>query len=122
MNDDLDRLEHDLRHAGLLAGIRAVPVLHRAANNIKQDAQDHAPQSPVIRHYKDTITYDVTVEASAIVAEIGPDRERNGQAKLANILELGTSTLPPRPHLHPALDREAPKFEQYLAELAGGLL
>lgn len=120
--DDLDTLVHDLSRAGLLAGIRVVPVVHRAANNIVRDARGNAPQSAVIRYYPDTITYDVEIAAEAIIAEIGPDREKNGQAKLANIFEYGTSKLPPRPHLGPALDREAPRFEQYVEEIAERLL
>lgn len=120
--NDLEALVHDLTQAGLFAGARAMPVVHRAANNIVRDARDNAPQSAVIQHYPNTITYDVEVEANAIVAEIGPDREKNGQAKLGNIFEYGTSKLPPRPHLGPALDREAPNFEQHLDDIAGRLL
>lgn len=124
MNDfsELNTLAADLTKAGLTAGVRVLPVVHRAANNIVRDARQFAPKSAVAQHYPDTITYDIEIGA-AIAAEIGPDRDLNGQAKLGNLFEYGSVNNAPQAHLGPALDREGPNFETYIAAVAAeGLL
>lgn len=113
---DLADLTHDLDDAGRDAVRKLLPVMHRGAANIRDDARENAPRSDVIKHYPRTISYDIERNGDTLEAEIGPDRDVNGQAKLAHIFEYGTDSLAPRPHLGPALDRELPKFEQFAAE------
>lgn len=125
MIDDLHTLAVDLIEGGATVGLRILPVLHRGANNIVRDARAHAPGAGgtgAAKRYPSTITYDIDINAGSVAAEIGPDRDLNGQAKLGNIFEYGTSAQPPHPHLDPALDRESPKFEAYAAEAASKFL
>lgn len=118
--DDLNSFAKDLYEASATAGVRALPVMHRAGNNIQRDARQFAPGAPRARAYPSTITYDLTVEDGAIVVEVGPDRELNGQAKLGNIFEYGAPALdvPAQAHLGPALDREIPNVDHFLGEVA----
>lgn len=123
MIDDLHTLAVDLETAGLTIGLRVLPVLHRGANNIVRDARENAPgagETGPARRYPSTITYDIDVGPRSLAAEIGPDRELNGQAKLGVIFEYHPEK-GGRPHLEPALDREAPNFEHWVAETAGHL-
>lgn len=113
---ELDDLAGDLDEASRQVVEKILPVLHRGANNIVRDARENAPQSAVIRYYPRTITYDIERDGGDLVAEIGPDRDKNGQAKLGHLFEYGTASLAPRPHLGPALDRELPTFERYAAD------
>jgi hypothetical protein len=93
------------------------PVVERGAFNIKKDAAArvsglaHAPAYP----------YSIGYEMHGLAAEIGPDKDRR-QGALGNILEYGTSKNAPIPHMGPAIEAEAPKFEAALAKAAGGLL
>lgn len=116
---ELEDFARDLDHAAAKIRDDVTQVVHRGANNIVRDARDNAPKSAVARHYPRTITYDIVENDDTIGAEIGPDRDLNGQAKLANIFEYGTGRHAPRPHLGPALDRELPAFERFVAEAGG---
>lgn len=118
---ELDELAADLRGAGLRIGVDALGVVHRGANNIQRDARETAASGPRHPFYPASITYDVEIEADRIVAEIGPDKDLP-QGALGNIEEFGTSTLPPRSHLGPALDREEPKFEHFMGEIGAKAL
>lgn len=123
MIDDLHTLAVDLEKAGLTIGVRILPVLHRGANNIVRDARENAPGADgngPAKHYPRTITYDIDAGPGSVAAEIGPDREVNGQAKLGNIFEYHPEK-GGRAHLEPALDRGVPKFEAYAADVAGHL-
>lgn len=118
--DDLHTFALDLEKAGLTIGMRLVPVVHRGANNIVRDARENAPGADgtgPARRYPSTITYDLEFD-DGVGAIIGPDREINGQAKLGNIFEYHPER-GGRPHLEPALDREADNFERYVADVAG---
>ena len=113
---ELDEFVTDLRQAGARAAMQAVPVMHRAANNVQRTARDLAPAGPTTPAYPDSITYDLEIASGAIAVEVGPDKDRR-QGALGNILEYGTSTHPPHPHLGPALDQEELNLEKHLAEL-----
>lgn len=117
--DDLESLVADISQAGLLAGFRVNAILGRHAKQVQDTARELAPGASggVAKHYPASITYDVTVGVGSVVAEIGPDREKNGQAKLGNVFEYGTSDLPPRWHLGPALDRQVPKFQLDMGDI-----
>ncbi len=92
-------------------------VVSKGALNIKRDAQrgsrglKHAPA------YPSSITYDISVLPTAISAEIGPDKDRR-QGALGNLIEYGSVNNAPRPHIRPAADREQPRFEKALEDLA----
>lgn len=92
-------------------------VVARGALNIKRDAQNatkglaHAPA------YPRAISYDTKELAQTISAEIGPDKEKR-QGALGSLIEFGSVNNPPRPHMIPAGEREQPKFEKALDDLA----
>jgi hypothetical protein len=96
-------------------------VVGRGAFNIKRDA---AQRARGIRHapaYPRSIGYDLFHTPRTSQAQIGPDKDKR-QGALGNILEYGTVKNAPIPHLQPALDAEAPKFEKALGVVAAALL
>jgi hypothetical protein len=92
-------------------------VVVKGALNIRDDARRrvsglrHAPQ------YPRSITVDTYVSLSGPSAVIGPDKAKP-QGALGNILEYGTTKNAPIPHLAPAAEAEAPRFEAALETLA----
>lgn len=104
------------------------PVVKRGANNIRTDMRAAMAASSSFGEMERHITYDVERKPGAIEAEIGPTIRTGGASRGlgfgANIAYFGT----PRggggtvEDPQKALDREAPKFEQALAEAAEGLL
>jgi hypothetical protein len=61
------------------------------------------------------------VLAGGLDAEIGPEVGRT-QAFLGKILEFGTATSRPHPHLIPALLAEQPRLTEQIAALAAEVL
>ncbi len=94
-------------------------VVAKGCLNIKNDARDtvrphvggHA------RAYPSAITYDTRVLQQSAIGEVGPDKERR-QGALGNLIEYGSVNNAPIPHLAPAADRELPRFEAALLDLA----
>lgn len=120
-SSDLNTVAVDLAEAALLADVRVAATVEQSAARIEDQAKEWAPRKR-LPYYARTVTHDVTVEPGAVVAEIGPDKDINGQAGLAHIFEYGTATLAPRAHLGPALDRESPAFVSRLEDVAGDIL
>lgn len=118
MIEDLEirKLAADLIAAGAGAGAKAKGVVTKGALNVKNEARALIRGHPTARAYPSSITYDVEIEGKTVVAEIGPDKTKN-QGPLGNILEFGTSNNAPLPHLGPALEHEAPRFEEYMADV-----
>ena len=120
---ELHALEVDLGRASGRVVDEADEVLERGALNIKDDLADSARRSKSFRRIAETISYDGKAAIGSISYEIGPDRERGGAAKLANIAYFGGAhggggTL----DLDGPLDREEPKTLRELARVMGGLL
>lgn len=116
-NSEIDKLAVDIAGAGVRATVRMVPVVTKGALNIKTEARELAPHGPRTRAYPHSITYDVNIRGASIEAEIGPDKGLP-QGPLGNILEYGTATTAPQPHLQPAFDHEVPRFEEAAADVA----
>jgi hypothetical protein len=99
-------------------------VVGKGCLNIKRQAADiiravsHLGYLP---HYPRSISYDVTRGGDLVTGEVGPDAAKL-QGGLARILEYGTVNNAPIPHMSPALDAEAPRFERALADVAVDLL
>lgn len=122
MNADLSRLAHDLEFAAGGLSARVHHALTEAGDAIVTEARELAPHGAAL-HYPGTITADVTLgDGRALVLEVGPDRAKNGQAKLGNIFEYGTSELAPKQHLQPAFDHQLPAIEEKIAEAGSRLL
>lgn len=70
-----------------------------------------------VKQYPNSITYDVTQSSGSFVSvEIGPDKSKP-QGALGNLLEFGTPTKPPLPHLVPAWEAEQEPFAQFMGEV-----
>ena len=104
---------------------RAVPaVVKRGANNVKSSMQADFRESRSFGHIARTVTYDTTVDATGVEAEIGPDKSRGGGASLAHIAYWGGAnggggTVPDPLE---ALAVEVPQFESALGKLIEDVL
>lgn len=104
---------------------REVPkVVKRGANNIKRTMQADFRESRSFGHIARTISYDVTVDAGGVEAEIGPDKSRGGGASLAHIAYWGGARGGGGTVEDPlgALAIEAPEFENALGKLLEDIL
>lgn len=97
----------------------ATKVVSKGALNIKNAWRKAWTGHPHIRHLPRAVTYDLTKTLTATEAEIGPDKALT-QGPLGHIIEYGTpgGHNAPIPGGLPALDAEAPRFEQAIADLA----
>lgn len=97
--------------------------MRKGALNIKEEARDIVERSrslnTSIKHYPYTISYGIWDKTTA---DIGPNPRKNQQARMGNILEYGSMFNAPIPHLQPALDHEAPRFQAALAEAGADIL
>lgn len=119
--EGLDGLEELLQHAQDTVVDETRQVVKKGAQNIKTDVRarwhglHHAP------FLEFAVGYDVTVNGTAVKAEIGPDKAKR-QGALGNLVEFGSIHNAPHPALSPALDIEEPKFVQALEDMAVRLL
>jgi hypothetical protein len=97
-------------------------IVNRGAFSVKKDWQRRWSGHQHIRGLPHTITYDTEVSRDTASAEIGPDKNRGGQAPLAHLIEYGSVNNPPLPGGAPALEAEAPKFEAAIAAKAEKLV
>lgn len=118
---DLDRWVLTLDEAASAAPHEVRKVVQKGALNIKTGAQQRVSGRAHLPHYPRAITYDTTVKATAVEAEIGPDKGKR-QGALGNIIEYGTRNNAPIPHIRPAADEEMPRFESEMDKLAARLL
>lgn len=115
-------LESDLRAAAADVVGEVRQVVAKGSLNIKNDWRQRWSTLSHMKHLPRTISYDTTVLRDTIVGEIGPEKEREGQAPYGNIIEYGTVNNPPTPGGAPALEAEAPKFEKALEDLGAKLV
>lgn len=98
-------------------------VAERGALNVKNRMVADAQGS---RHFKQiarTISYDEKSSADQVAFEIGPDRERDDAARIANIAYFGGrngggGTL----DIEAGLNEEGPRLAEHLSRLAQGIL
>ncbi len=105
--------------------IREVPaVVKKGADNVKRTMQADFRGSRSFGHIARTVTYDTTVDATGVEAEVGPDKSRGGGASLAHIAYWGGAnggggTVRDPAH---ALEDEGDRFEAALSRLLEGIL
>jgi hypothetical protein len=92
-------------------------IVKRGAQNIKTDAQRRIGQPKHAPAYSRAISYETGESATKAWAEIGPDKNKR-QGPLGNILEFGSPTSAPHPHMAPAAEAELPKFERFMQAAA----
>lgn len=123
---ELRTLAADMRQVDSRVSRWVLPVVEKGANNIKEELQAEARSS---RHFKGVapaISYDIKTLGGAFEAEIGPEKrygKGSGGGNHANIGYFGTSRgggTVEDPQT--ALDNEAPKFADALADSAEGLV
>lgn len=127
-----DMISIDASEAGVLAAdMRAVdsrltrwvgPVIEKGANNIKKELQAEMRTSSSFGVVAPGISYDLTSSGSSFEAEVGPVKGSPGS--LANIAYFGGSRGGGGTVADPqgALDSEAPRFADALADLAADLV
>lgn len=98
-------------------------VMKRAAQNVKDDMVADAQGSDYFGRIARTISYDRVAAVGAIAYEVGPDRDRGGQAPLAGIayyggVNRGGGTL----DIDGPLTVEAPRMIKALGDVGGDVL
>jgi hypothetical protein len=106
-----------LARAPGVAAAAVKPTVARGAYQIKTDAKSRVTGLRHLPAYPSSITYDMHTTESAVWAEIGPDKNRR-QGALGNIVEYGSPTSAPRPHMAPAAEAELPKFAAVIEGIA----
>jgi hypothetical protein len=113
----LDALADRFARHGLSVGPKVAAVTAVAGRNTRDDARRFVQGMSHLPGYPRTITYELQVRGTQVVAEVGP--EVGGQGSLGHIIEFGTATSPPHAHLGPAFDREVPGWLEHLQRIAG---
>jgi hypothetical protein len=110
VTDDLARLAADLDRIPAALVVRLRPVADDTGRNVAQKAQriiggqlGRGGRTSLPR-YAASITYDVEVAGATVAVEVGP--ETGGQGSFGHLIEDGTATSPPMPHMGPATDAE----------------
>ncbi|PZR55226.1 hypothetical protein DNL40_02325 [Xylanimonas oleitrophica] len=107
------RMSTDLRQAGQKAGPIVELVVRKATLDVERDAKTGVPVDT--GNLRATISSDVQATAGSVSGEVGPT------ANYGLFVELGTSKMAPQPYMGPALDRNAPAFEQAMAQIVDRL-
>ena len=121
-NSEVRSLAAHLAAAPKLTRRQSVGIIHKGANNIKNQLREEMSRSRSFGVVAKTISYDVTEEGvdggGIIEAEIGPNTHFKA-ARLENIAYFGTSrgggTVPDPIG---ALLEELPRFEKAIADVA----
>jgi hypothetical protein len=95
------------------------PVVSKGALNVKNGMRIDAADGGHYKHFNRSITYDINDDG--LTAEIGPDKALI-QGALGNILYFGTSKNAPVIHLEGPLNKETPRLERVLGDVAEDIL
>jgi hypothetical protein len=114
---DVTDLVQLLAQAPAVAVVEARAIVKRGAQNIKTDAQRRIGRPKHAPAYPSAISYETHESPVHAWAEIGPDKNKR-QGALGNILEFGSPTSAPHPHMAPAAEKELPRFERFLQDAA----
>ncbi|WP_045746391.1 hypothetical protein [Actinoplanes rectilineatus] len=96
-------------------------VVAKGCLNIKTDARRRVEGLAHAPHYPRSITYETAQTPTGATGEVGPDKERR-QGALGNLIEHGSINNPPKPHMGPAGEAEAPRFARALVDLGAELI
>lgn len=118
---DVSQLAAHLDEAVGLTAREIRPVVQKGALNIKTGAQKRVEHIRHAPNYGRTITYESIEKPGGTWAEIGPDIDKQvgggpdrTPGHLGWIFEDGGPHSAPIPHMRPALEEEAPRFERAL--------
>ncbi len=107
-----------LQRASVTLPFKAHKVTEVACANIQRGARSRVSGLAHAPHYPRSITYDVSLQGTSIVGEVGPDKDLT-QGALGNLIEYGSVNNPPNAHLAPELDTETPIWLALLGAAAG---
>ena len=113
---ELQALSASIASASGKLHAQARAAVSKGALNIKTDTRENVSDSPYWKRLAQTVNYSMTGNAFYSQATVGYDDV--GQGELAGIYEFGSSKRAPHPTLIPAFDREAPRFEKAMGDLA----
>lgn len=113
---ELQKLSRSIEVAASQLPTEARAVVSKGALNVKTDARENVSTSLYWKGIAQSITYDLTGNAFHSTATIGYNDV--GQGELAGIYEFGSVKRDPHPTLIPAFEREAPRFEKAMGDLA----
>ena len=116
-DNDARRIANNLGKiaAGAVKDVDA--VMKKGAQNLKEDLISGARSSTHFKGMAGSISYDQTNGLRTISYEVGPDKDRRGGA-LGNIFYFGTSRGGGSGDLDGPVDRERPRLEKALLDLA----
>ena len=109
---ELQSLSASLGRASGAAATAAHAVIAKGALNIKNDTRKNVSDHPTWKRLAQTVNY----EQVGLSAVVGYDDV--GQGELAGIYEFGSVKRAPHPTLVPAFEREMPRFEKAMGDLA----
>ncbi|MEU3112666.1 hypothetical protein ABZ652_01130 [Micromonospora chalcea] len=114
-------LAADLHSAATNAPDEAEKVVKKGALNVKRDAANRVKGLGHLPHYHRAIGYDTTRRGPVTEAVVGPDTNKR-QGSLGHLVELGSPTSAPHPHMLPAADAEEPRFAKAMEDLGVRLI
>lgn len=114
---ELRKLAIDLEWESSRVGAEAARAVKESANRVQSDARTRAPKGAT-GNLRRSIGVDFYGDGRSVglTAVVGPT------AYYGKFLEGGTVKMSPRPFMQPALDAEAPRLEEAIAAIAGGVL
>jgi HK97 gp10 family phage protein len=104
------KLDAELGQAAATIAEKVSTAVAKTALDIEADAK---ALCPVDTGY---LRGSISSSIGRLEAEIGPT------AEYGHFLEWGTSRMAPQPYMTPAFDRNEPKLEQAIGQIAGDLL
>lgn len=113
---ELQKLSASFAVASSRVGPDARAAVSKGALNVKTDTREHVSDDPYWKRLAQTVNYSMTGNAFYSAADVG--YEDKGQGELAGIYEFGSVKRAPHPTLIPAFEREAPRFEKAMGDLA----
>lgn len=115
---ELDKLAADLDAVPEETRPKFRAVAEKGALNIKNGMRADATGHPSFPYFPTSISYDMTGEFEA---EIGPDKSR-AQGALGNLLYFGTSKSGGVLDINGPLNKEIPRFQDAIADVAEDIL
>jgi hypothetical protein len=91
-------------------------VVQAAGIRLRNEARELAPSGGHAKGYRGKITTKFKPSVRTPSVEVGPIL--GGIGSLGGILEFGSPTSGPHPHLHPAFDHEVPRFDKAVTDLS----
>lgn len=115
---EVERLARDLEEVPEETRPKFRQVVSKGALNVKNGMQRDAQSAGHYKHFHRSISYDLHGDFEA---EIGPDKGQI-QGALGSILYFGTSNNAPVLDINGPLNRESPRFEDAIADVAEDIL